>query len=267
MDCSIPTTTYTIEYLTLTMVVVHCINKTTGIYTGVKEAKRGNSYTCLVCDEPVLIREGERNTKHFAHYPHSCSSCVEESHSSSSSYGETPDQHEARLMLKNCVDMKRDLTLRSLCLGVHCTETQDIDYKTLSDITLTIKPTDDPRSIQVHTHSILQNYTYEGPLVFQCSPIWKCIACSEFEKEEAARFEANRKEALRQAKIEENTFRFGKHNGRTFDYVLDNDPHYCKWLLDTEPRTTQYYVAQQRMRVYIREYLAKQKKLSHRNTK
>lgn len=234
---------------------MHCIESKTGIYTRIEDAKRGASFTCLVCDEPALIREGDKNVKHFAHFPLSASPCVTSKESNSGGTRETPEQWEARLILKNCVETDRTLFLTSLCDGTHCQKAETTLYSKLHHGPLTIHPA--ANLIHVYTHSVLQNYKAEGELFFSCEPDWKCDECQLFETTQAKKFEENRIKALREANIRTNTFDFGKYIGKTFDWVIQNDPVYFKFMLSMESTSSRVCGGQLRMHLFLSHWIKK----------
>lgn len=231
------------------MGVVHCIHSITGIYTCIESARKGNSYSCLECSEPVHLREGDVKVKHFAHYPNSQSPCVLQTTSESGSSSEdNARQKQAKLMLKNCFDTQRDITFRTRCTGVDCEETHEVSHEVAKE-----------SWSKVLVDSVITNFSPEGSLTFQVECEWKCSDCFSIEKEQAKRFEENRKLAMKQAKIELQKFHFGKHNGRSFNYVMNQDPHYVKWLLDSEPTTWAAMADKQELRSYVSVWIQQQK--------
>jgi hypothetical protein len=231
---------------------MHCIEAKTGIYTRIEDAKRGSAFLCLVCSEPAFVREGDRNTKHFSHSPGS--PCVAQKGAGGGEARETYEQCKARLILKNVVETDRVLYLSSVCQGTHCPKVETTLY--VHEAPLSIHP---GAGIHIYTHSILQNYKPEGELFFSCEPDWKCEECELYEANQAKKFEENRIQALKEANIRQNTFDFGKYINKTFDWVMEVDPAYFKFVLRMEATGQTVLFAQDRMRIFLSQWIKKQR--------
>jgi hypothetical protein len=139
-------------------------------------------------------------------------------------------------------------------MGTHCRKIDTTLYQPECG-PLTTHPA--ANSIHVYTHSVLQNYKTEGDLFFSCEPDWKCEECQLFETTQAKKFEENRIKALKEANIRENTFDFGKYIDKTFDWVIQNDPAYFKFMLKMESTSSRVYMGQLRMHLFLSNWIKK----------
>jgi hypothetical protein len=64
---------------------------------------------------------------------------------------------------------------------------------------------------------------------------------------------------LKEANIRQNTFDFGKYINKTFDWVMEVDPAYFKFVLRMEATGQTVLFAQDRMRVFLSQWIKKQR--------
>jgi len=261
------------------MNVIHSI---TGIYTPVEVATKGDKYSCMRCNEDIIVREGAERVKHYAHVRES--SCVQQaSRDAPGGGGESIEHSNAKYMIKNIIDTKRPLVVIRKCKQYGCSEKEEFCIPTRDSVetateykidrgvcdvfmrTLTgsyiFEILDSHRThtrpepwFEIRASDVQDNYNVESN-IFKCQRFWKCEGCQKKQAEQAKRYEENRKIAYEKARMELYTFRFGKYDGQTYKYVLDVDPLYYKWALNIYPATITLRRAQQEMKEYLKEYL------------
>lgn len=257
------------------------INAVTGIYTMIEHAKKGNTYACMKCHEPVIVRIGQIRLRHYAHAKNS--TCQPKSSSEKSlNLGETDNHYQAKLILKNCIDMKRSLRIMRSCTGMKCSKqlyfvipteeatqtklehrldsgTCDVFMKT-EDESYVFEVFNSHRTLaregiwfEIDAKTILTRYCDEGDVEFPCMRFWKCEECTELEKKQAAEYERTRKIVFLK---EYYRLDFGKYKGKDFRNILEEDPLYYKWVLGTTLIGHDSKHAQNKMRIYLREWKA-----------
>lgn len=266
---------------------VDVINSRTGIYTKIDHAKKGNDYACMNCSAPVIVREGDVRQKHYAHL--ATTTCVSRSSSTSPSVtGETSDHYQSKLILKNCIDTKRNISLFRECIGLQCSVVQTFEIPTkeakfakiehnlkpgvcdvymetptesyIFEVFKTHKTAERPGMwFEIDARHIIHSYCEEGDLHFKCIRYWRCNDCVVKEAEQARQYEKNRRT---QYLKEYYTLDFGKHFGKDFRDILESDPLYYKWIVDMECPPIVMREAQDKMKQYLDEWKRRQREIA-----
>lgn len=258
---------------------IRAINSKTGIYTFIGDAKKGNNYECLKCHSPVIVRDGDKNIKHYAHAENTV--CVKRTSSSCSDYvsGETEDQYTARILLKNCIDTRRSITLVRHCCGYRCEESCEFIIPTEQAITTTLSkpgvdvyfetsttsyafdifrtPTQQTENVfKMTAKSITENYTNERDLYFPERSIWKCSECLVVEAKQAEIFKQTRRIIFER---EQYSIDFGKYKGKDLRDLINLNPLYYKWLVELEKPCASMFMLQVKARAYLKEWKLSQR--------
>ena len=273
---------------TTTMERVDVVNSKTGIYTKIEDAKKGNEYACIKCSAPVIVREGDVRQKHYSHL--ATTTCMSRSSSSSSqsNTGETPDHYQSKIILKNCIDTKRNINVSRECIGLKCSVVESFEiptqYATFTEIEHNLNPgvcdvymetptqsyifevfkshkTTERSGIwfEIDSREIIQSYYEEGDLHFKCIRYWRCNDCAVKEAEQSRQYERTR---ITRYLKEYYTLDFGKYAGKDFRDLLESDPLYYKWVLDIEYPSHVIRGAQQRMNKYLEEWKRRKREVA-----
>ena len=257
------------------------IHSITGIYTLPSEAYKEDVYVCLCHNEPLIVRQGEKNIHHYAHFPNANAN----SNGQRLTYvgGETIAHIDAKHILHNHIVRKQPLTIVKRCYCCEDTEEHIIPTQDATEVCLE-KVIGNGSRVDVHMRTPTTSYCFE---VYYSSrsdmrpePFYElhsehirqdmttlidmrshmCADCKEKQRVLALEFERNKQEAIKIALINHQKvlnnviFLFGKYKNQRVKDVIKINPEYCVWILDQPPKVGNFLDVQD----YLRSRLKKQ---------